>query len=582
MKYEKQILDAFQRLEMKPRDGQVDAVNQIVAAYLDDKAELVILSAPTGTGKSIIGAVVAEVMHSIRYPGVHKNASFLISATNMLLEQYQDTFADPKDPWDDTFVMVNGASNYDCNALSTETETQTAESCSLRLFQKSGMQEVVEKYCNQCAYQTVRKLRDKSRHLIINYAYHFVDRMYMKMLEKRTVCVFDEAHLLNDLFVEHNAIYFSEKRLKSFTDEIAENLQLGHTDVFRSLKELLVALQAGKITEKNYEEFLGSLADVYGQVTEAAQSEAERHLKNPSKYLKLSKMAKKYFNLGCKIGDFFEYSYPHVFEYKALDVKNGQNEHEISVKPIFVGSMFSTLINAEYNLLMSATISEQYAKRTLGLSASDKVKYIKLAPAFPAENKKVVFYKPQALNYNTMKDPQTVKKLCATAYEIANQHTKNGENGLILCPSFVVTQPIAETLRIMRGNYEVFEHKRGEKLADILVQFKKHKGKPAILITPSGYEGMDLAGDLSRWQIITKAPFASLGDKRMKTILDLYPDVYEAITVMKLVQGAGRSVRSADDYATTYMLDTAVQRIWGKGKNPWYDEFETVHASMLT
>jgi len=561
MKYEKQILEAFSRLKMTPRDGQVDAVNRIVSAYLDEKADTVILSAPTGTGKSIIGAVVAEVMHTIRYPGVHKNASFLISATNMLLEQYQDTFADPKLPLDDNFVMIKGASNYECGALSTPEEPQTAESCSVRLFQKSGMQDVVDKYCDSCTYQTVRKLRDKSRHLIINYAYHFVDRMYMKMLEKRTVCVFDEAHLLNDLFVEHNAIYFSERRITSYIDEISENLHLGHTEIFKSLRDLQKCLQIGQIDQNNYEEFLAILADVYGQVTEAAQKEAEANLRNPSKYLKLSKMSKKYFNLGCKIGDFFDYGYPHVFEYKRQDIKNGQNDNEISVKPIFVGAMFNTLINAEYNLLMSATISEQYAKRTLGLSGSDKVKFIKLPPAFAPENKKVVFYKPQALNYNTMKDHQTIKKLCATTYEIANHHTTNGESGLILCPSFSVAQSISEVLRTMKGPYEVFEHQRGQKLADVLSSFKKYKKKPAILVTPSGYEGMDLAGDLSRWQIITKAPFASLGDKRMKTILDLYPDVYEIITTMKLVQGAGRSVRSADDYATTYMLDTAIQRM---------------------
>lgn len=582
MRYEKQILEAYARLGFKPRDKQVDAVNQIVVAFLDEGMRNVILSAPTGTGKSIIGAVAADVVHQIKYPESTRNASFLLTATNVLAQQYSDTFANPDDPWDDNFVIIKGANNYECNALSTEEEPQSAENCSIRLFQKSGMQDIVDKHCESCEYQRTRKLRDRARHLITNYSYYFVDRMYMKMLEKRTVCVFDEAHLLNDLFTEHNAIYFSEKRLKGFIDEIGENLQLGHTEIFSALKKIKDAMCAGKINEQNYETCLEALADVYGQVTEAAQAEAERNIRSPQKYLKLTKMSKKYFNLGCKIGDFFEYGYPHVFEYKAKDIKNGQNEDEISVKPIFIGDMFETLINADHNLIMSATISEQFARRTMTLSPADKTKHIRLEPSFPKENKKVVFYKPMALNYNTMKDAEVIKKLCATAYQIVKHHTDQGERGLILCPSFAVVQSIAGSLHAMKGKYTIFEHARGEKLADVLEAFKRYKGGPAVLLTPSGFEGMDLAGELSRWQIIVKAPFGSLGDKRVKTILDLYPDIYSLTTLMKIVQGAGRSVRGADDYATTYMLDNGIQRLWTAKNNEWSDEFETSFTSMLS
>lgn len=580
MRYEKQILEAYDRIGFKPRDRQVEHINQVVVAFLDEGYTNVILSAPTGTGKSIIGAVVADVIHQIKFPNVKHGASFMLTATNVLAQQYHDTFGDPDNPWEGTFLQIKGAANYKCEALDTPEEPAKADNCSVIAFQKAGMQDIIDKYCGRCEYKVSRAMREKSRHLITNYAYYFINRMYATHpMEKRSVCVFDEAHLLNDLFVEHNAIYFSEKRLEKFIDEISDNLGVGNADVYSGLKKIKEDMVMGRINDQNYPTHLQKLLDIYKSVSDSFKAASERHLRTPSKYLKLQKLSKKYYDLGCKIDDLFIFGYPAVFEYKAKDLKKGNNEHEISVKPIFIGEMFQALHNAHHNLLMSATISEGYAKRTMSLPGTTK--HIRLEPQFPKENKKVVFFKPQTLNYNTMKDPEVVKRLCATSYQIVKHHTDLGERGIILAPSFVVTQSIAGSLRGMRvKGLTIFEHMRGEKLAELLLDFKQHKG-PAVLVTPSGFEGIDLPGDLSRYQVIVKAPFASLGDRRIEHILNVYPDIYSLIALMKIVQGAGRSVRSMEDHATTYMLDTAIQRLWTKG-NEWADEFQIKFTSNLT
>ena len=577
MRYEKQILEAFDRLEFTPRGNQVADVDTIVRAFLDEKHETVVLSAPTGTGKSLIGAVTAEVLHSIRHPGTEPGASFLLVPTNMLSEQYHRTFQEGRDPLDARFRMVKGANNFTCSALSTPSEHQTAEICSLRLFEKNNMEDILQLHCNGCEFQLQRRLRDRARHLITNYSYYFIDRMYTKKLERRTITVYDEAHLINDLFTEHNAIFFSDSRLKKMAEEIQEHLSLGSTNVFKIFKTVGADLKAGKINDTNYFTYLTSLADAYGQVTEAAQAAAERAVRTPNKYIALSRLSKKYFGLGCKIGDLLEYGYEHVFEYKALDPKKQQNENEVSVKPIFVGSMFSTLLNADYNLLMSATLSDQFAKRTLELPNS---KYIRLAPTFPRENKKIVFFKPQNLNYNSMKDAAVVKQLQSTCYQIVKHHSDRKERGIILAPSFAITEGVAEALRVMSVNTHIVEHRRGDKLADAVNRFKGYDGS-AVLLTPSGFEGLDLAGDLSRYQVIVKAPFGSLGEARMKRILEKWPDIYSLLCTMKLVQGAGRSVRGPEDHAVTYFLDTNIQRLWTAKNNEWATEFSTSFTSVL-
>lgn len=579
MKYEKQILEAFDRLKFKPRDNQVEYIDQICVAFLDEKVRNVVLSAPTGTGKSIIGAIVGEVVHSVKYPNTRENATFLLTATNVLAQQYHDTFADPDHQWEATFHILKGASNYECPALSTASEPATAESCAIQLFRKTGMQDMIDKYCGGCEFKIARELKSKARHLITNYSYYFIDRMYSSYpMARRSVCVFDEAHLLNDLFVEHNSVFFSESRLTKFAEEVAESLSLGHTDVFKVLKQVREHMAAGKITDKNYMTYLEALHLTYKDISEAAKADAERSMRSPGKYLKLQKISKKFYDLGCKIDDLVTFGYPHVFDYKPKDLKKQQKEHEISVKPIFVGEMFQALDNADHNLLMSATITEAYAKRTMTLPG--ETKHIRLPPQFPPENKKVIFYKPQALNYTSMKDADTVKKLCTSIWQIVDHHTQLGERGIILAPSFNILESITGTLRGMGVKTKLFEQQRGMKLAELLDDFKAHKKGPALLLTPSGFEGMDLPGDLSRYQIIVKAPFASLGDKRIEFILNTYPDIYALTALMKITQGAGRSVRSKEDHAVTYMLDTAAQRLWTKN-NEWKDEFSTSFQSTL-
>lgn len=583
MSYLQAINAAFERYDFKPRDRQIEHVQQIVGAFLDDNIRHLILSAPTGTGKSLIGVVSAEVVHKLKSPHQESNAAFLLTATNVLGQQYYDSFSNPNDPWDPTFRFIKGANNYECSALSTDEEPQTAENCSIRLFQKARLEQTIAEHCNSCEYQMNRQLREKSRMLATNYSYYFTDRLGSQLLAPRTMCVFDEAHLLNDLYTEHCAIQFTERGLQQTAQEVSDHLKLGSTDVFKHLKMIGKHLAEEKIDDSTYGTYIRVLADVYTMITEAAQAEAERSIRSPNQYLKLNKLAKKYFARANRILDLLEHEFPHVFEYKPKNPKLQQNDHEVTIKPIFVSARYEGLVNAQHNLLMSATISEQYARRTLTMEPADKVRYIRLEPQFPKENKRVVFFKPMSLNYNSMKDPETIKKLATHSFQIVKHHTDKGERGIILAPSFAIVESIAGTLRgaLDTRKVKIFEHVRGEKLVDWIEAFKEYDKGPAVFLTPSGFEGLDLPGELSRFQIITKAPFGSLGDRRIKVILDTYPDIYALVCLMKIVQGAGRSVRSAQDHAVTYMLDQGIQRLWTAKNNEWSNEFSTSFVSSL-
>jgi Rad3-related DNA helicase len=81
--------------------------------------------------------------------------------------------------------------------------------------------------------------------------------------------------------------------------------------------------------------------------------------------------------------------------------------------------------------------------------------------------------------------------------------------------------------------------------------------KPTVLISPSLQLAHDLKDDLSRFQVITKVPYPSLGDRWINEKRKRNEQWYKWQTALKLVQGYGRSVRSKEDWAATYVLDSA-------------------------
>lgn len=579
MKYETQIDAAFARLGFTARKGQREAVDQILVAFLDEGMQNVILNASTGTGKSIIGAATAEALTAAKGGAdTLVKSSISLTATNVLAKQYDSTF----DKLGNTgkYIMIKGASNYDCSALTEPGKPENAEACAWYTMVQAGSEfdDVVHRHCNKCEYLATKKMKNTIRHLTTNYSYFFIDRMYTGKFEDRDLIVWDEAHLVNDLFSEHNAIYFSQKRIQQMAQEIADTVRLTDLEISKILTSVAAdCAKKDKINDKNYESYLRAMQKVYVYAKEQGTVAADRALRSGqmSIYSKLTRFTKKYEGLSCKIDDLFKYDYPHVFEWK-------EDEQAVSVKPVFVGAMMEALQCSDHNLFMSATVSEGFMTKTLELDAA-KTKFIKLDPSFPKENKEVVFFDPLSLSYTSLQNPDTVKQLRKNVARVVKKHCTDGERGIILTPSFKLQAELVTELQplIRAGLLKLFEHRQGEKLEPTLISFKAYKEGPAVLISPAMFEGIDLPGDLSRFQILVKAPFPSLGDKRMKFILDHHPDLYNTITIMKMVQGAGRSVRSEDDFAVTYCLDQNGQRLWGSNQNVWRNEFNTRYTKFL-
>ena len=91
--------------------------------------------------------------------------------------------------------------------------------------------------------------------------------------------------------------------------------------------------------------------------------------------------------------------------------------------------------------------------------------------------------------------------------------------------------------------------------------------RPTVLLSPSMQEGVDLKGDLSRFQIICKVPYPYLGDKLVKKRMNKWKWWYPLQTAKVIVQSVGRSVRSSTDTAVTYILDADWEYFWKRNKD---------------
>jgi Rad3-related DNA helicase len=79
----------------------------------------------------------------------------------------------------------------------------------------------------------------------------------------------------------------------------------------------------------------------------------------------------------------------------------------------------------------------------------------------------------------------------------------------------------------------------------------------AVLVSARALEGVDLRGDRSQFQIFVKLPRLYWGDQRTQQRADIIKNWYHTQTATGLVQGSGRSVRTATDIAPTYILDAS-------------------------
>jgi len=540
------------------RKGQKEAIIEIINAYFN-KTKVVILDAPVGSGKSIIGMAVAWLLNQDDHEG------FILASDISLQEQYEKDFKKFNISWG----SIKGIDNYLCI---DNMEKNSLGTCRVRNKAPKKMS------CyNACPYFSARDNAAITSTSLLNYSYWLIHMNYVNQhmdespFPPREFTICDEGHKLLDIIQNHYSprfdpktleklekltsfftlykIHNHSKNLKAIKDNIDKLFNTENQDI---LHETLLAI------ELDFEEYRGS----WDFLKDRVQRDYP-HEDPPKEWREALRLCDWLKDLHCKVEDFNE-----IISTTSTRniVKNPTGENELTFNCLEESYMMNKYFHqwTGFTVLMSATFADP--SKYLKSIALKNAKYIKMDSLFDFKESPIYFYNKRRMTYNKIEG--NLPWLYDTIGDILNTH-KN-DNGIIHTASYDLALKISNGIEQKYKNrllvYNGTEEKRH--VLDIL---KINKNK--VLIGPSLLEGLDLKDNWSRFQIFAKVPYLSLSDRFVATKIKIDPDWYRWKAIIGLLQGTGRSIRSETDWAVTYILDGSLADLIHNNRKAFPPEF---------
>lgn len=541
------LLEKFPK-EFIPRPIQKDLIAQI-EENLNSGFKKIILCAPTGVGKSLVGATIAQYFDS----------SFTVTASKHLQDQYLKDISFLKSVKgkqnfpclkmmaaekveDQKMAMMSGLSceKGQCQERTSKNGKEIVEICKF----KPTIKEVKENTqdINSCHYYLQKYDALVSNHSLWNYhAFFQIMKFNKKLFEdylNRKVSIFDEAHKIEDQIMQFIGFDI-------FSGQVAEcNIDTDRYN-FTDLDSMI------QLTD----DIAFSYASKIKQIKDSPAFQ-----NNPDFEL-ITRLERRYDRAAQAKIDITSDKDNFIVNDPLKDF-NG-NFRTISVKPIDVSKFAKDFFDTEYQVFMSATINKQSFCENMGFE-KDEVAFIDTPKSpFSIEHRRIDLLNIKRLSYGSTEEDEI--EVIRVIDRLLDEHST--QRGLILTSSIPRCQKILRFLSPKNTKRIRLCHSMNKdgKTQDEVIS--DHAADPTgVLLSSSLWEGVDLKDDLSRFQIIAKVPYPNYKEKRTKAKMDKFPLWYTSQTLTKILQGFGRSIRSDDDWAKTYVLDKAVNNVFFKGQ----------------
>lgn len=507
-----------------PRDQQVSAIESSLDAFLKSNKRCVILEAGTGVGKSAIGLTVARYLN--RHMPANEDISggaYFLTTQKILQEQYENDFGNGLGPMSSLY----SSSNYQC---SYHKKNNCKTSQQMLRTEKKGSP-FFKKCMSSCVYKNKKKQFLESPESVTNFNYFITESTFSGKITPRKLLVVDEAHNAESVlsnFVEVSVSqYFCDKLIKcKWPDKITPvNFVKWVKNVYYPTLQIKVAhfeQQIEKMGLKSRLEELRTISMKYEMLTSHAK--------------KLEKFLKDYTpdNWVMEVQETEKRGYKKVV-YRAIDVASFAEEYLFRL--------------GQKVLLMSATIldPESFAK-SLGIPSND-YEVIKITSPFPVENRPI--FQSTVGSMASSQIDHSLPKLQKAVEAILEEH--KGEKGIIHCHTYKIARYLKRSIKSRKLSKRLLIHNSQDR--DEILNKHINSKEDTVLLSPSMTEGVDLKGDLSKFQVICKVPYPYLGDPIVKKRMNKNKGWYALQTAKSIVQSCGRSVRNKDDQAVTYILD---------------------------
>ncbi|MDT3437772.1 ATP-dependent DNA helicase [Haloarcula sp. 1CSR25-25] len=509
------------------RGAQEQALNDIQAAFAEG-ADIVLVQAPTGSGKSLLARAIAGCARTSVES--EEEQSYDAFYTTPQVSQLDDVADD--DLLED-LCIVRGKNNYNC-ILPGQTDTPVSRAKCVR---ESGFECDIK---NRCPYFTDRATAADSRIAAMTLAY-FMQTANSELFGKRDVVVIDEAHGLGKWAEMYGTISLSPTTVPFWEQvDVPDIKGLEHAVQFC---EHLYSISERRLDELSTKEVLNS--------KETAEREQIYRLRGDISWL--------------------------TADFRSEDgdtewVVNQPDDHgQISIKPLNPERYLKHTIWDRGNkfALLSATILNKDAFcRKMGLSPSD-VAMVKVPHTFPVENRMLYDITQGKMTLDDR--DETLPKIAQVIAQVMQKHRDT--KGLIHCHSYDIQAQLADRLAELGVEERVRQHRkenRDAKLAD----WKASDGND-VFLSVKMEEALDLSGDLARWQVICKAPYLNTGDSAVATRLeDGRWNWYYRNALETVIQACGRIIRTPDDYGATYLADSSLLDVFENAEHdmpPWFE-----------
>jgi ATP-dependent DNA helicase DinG len=475
------------------RPQQEYAIQSARAAFKSGK-KFVIIEAPTGAGKSGIAVAMAREAES----------AFLLTGQKILQDQYAKDFKD--------LALVKGRSNYQCLVMDTHAG---AAPCSFGIKYDA---------CEPCAYYEAKNKALENRTVLLNYSYFLAEMNLAGTFGERELLILDEAHNTEGMLMNFVEVTISSQQLREagIHTQLPTDLQTIEEHV-KWVSELTPRIKSALKRIEARASHLGMPPP-----TLTTQKQDFEHLKRNLGLLKMVNSTEWVLEKSEPNADF--------------------KQRWWKFKPIGVAKFAKSFLwqYAKKVLILSATILDPRTfRRTLGIAEAD-CEYIPIQSDFPVANRPIKALNTAKLNRDSLE--AEFPKVIAELKVILERH--KDQKGIIHSHSYAITERLVTAL----NNPRLLRHRDG-KTREMTLERHLAAKSASVLITPSMTEGVDLADDQARWQVIVKIPYPYIGDPQINARRLKDPNWYQWRTALVVVQAYGRAIRNKDDKAITYILD---------------------------
>lgn len=514
------------------REGQKECIEAVLNAFNSGK-RFVILEAPTGSGKSVIGMTIAKFFQK----------SYYLTIQKILQDQLVKDFANDK------IKCLKGRNAYACNYWDVYKDRYQNDTSKMNALKQMSKDPVLgstmgrrlpasEGVClvkdrrsksdlcmpcgagnlvkSTCPYWKAVGESVVSDTCIMNFHSFLYQTQVEDRFKPRDLIIIDEAHNSEPQLMDFVSLTLTDKAWRK------EGIKMPKYD-----------------TAEEYAEWFDKI-EIHTKIEDIVRlANLTRDFKKANDWKKVL-LQYKIFLESVTSGDWIP------------KWENKGPWNKVTLKPVFVDKHAGKyLFNyGQKVLMMSATIlMPKVMYESLGIDPSEAFAY-RMKNRFPVESRPIYFQPAGSMSWKNKQ--KTMPKLLAATEEIAK--TYKNEKGIIHTHNFEIARYMMDNgSRELRRRLVYQENYRSK---DEMLKDHAQRTDGSIIIAPAMHEGLDLKGDLSRFQIICKVPYPSFKDnEQLKLRMQISQDYYNWLTALKLIQSYGRSIRSEDDWADTFVLD---------------------------